>query len=151
MTRPFSMLTPPVYFSLDHAWPHVLRNILSAGREVSPRGMKTRELLHASFTLDNAAYNLLENPMRKLSYPYAVAEWLWILLGRNDVRTIAPYNKNIARYSDDGKTFFGAYGPWVDWQLDYVVDAIKNDKDTRQAVITIWQPRPVVRRLSDRP
>ncbi len=131
-----------IYPSLEHAYVSVLRDVLDYGALVAPRGMPTRELMHASFTVADASRNLVGNRARNVSQAYAVAEFLWILLGRRDVRTIAAYNKAVAKYSDDGETFFGAYGPWVAGQLEYVVDTIRMDRVSRQAVMTIWQQRP---------
>ena len=81
-------------------------------------------------------------PERKLSTKFLGGEAYWILSGDNRVETIAPYNKNIVNYSDDGVTFFGAYGPRILSQLDYVIDKLKSDADTRQAVLTIWRENP---------
>jgi thymidylate synthase len=70
------------------------------------------------------------------------AEAAWILEGRNDVETIAPYSKAISNFSDDGVSFFGAYGPKVVNQIDYCVDALYRDQFSRQAVINIWRENP---------
>jgi hypothetical protein len=48
----------------------------------------------------------------------------------------------MADYSDDGSTLAGAYGPrWAE-QYTYLLDVLKEDTNTRQAVITIWRPNP---------
>ena len=70
------------------------------------------------------------------------AEALWILSGDNKVETIAPYNKNIKQFSDDGIIFQGAYGPRIISQLDYVIESLRKDRESRQAVLTIWNPNP---------
>ncbi len=75
---------------------------------------------------------------RKLNYSFLAAEAYWILYGDDSVAGIAPYNKNIAQFSDDGEIFNGAYGPPVNKQLPYVVHALNADPATRQAVLTIW-------------
>ena len=61
--------------------------------------------------------------------------------GRDDVKSIAQYNQEIAKFSDNGQTFDGAYGPHVQGQWPYVEGALKRDVDSRQAVISIFQPR----------
>jgi thymidylate synthase len=81
-------------------------------------------------------------PERKMSYSFMAAEAYWIISGDNRVATIAPYNARIAQYSDDGETFFGAYGPRIDSQLDYVVGKFIADRETRQAGLTIWRENP---------
>jgi thymidylate synthase len=69
-------------------------------------------------------------------------EAYWILSGSDKVKDIAPFNKHISQFSDDGSAFAGAYGPMVVKQLDYVVDRLTMDDATRQAVLTIWKPNP---------
>lgn len=127
--------------SATGAWLHVLSSIIARGAITNPRGMPTREVLHNS-----VAFNMLRPvvsvPARKLSYKFLAAEAFWILSGDNRVETIAPYNKNIAQFSDDGKTFFGAYGPKVAAQIDFVVKSLLGDRMTRQAVITLWRENP---------
>jgi thymidylate synthase len=79
---------------------------------------------------------------RELGYKFMAAEAAWILSGDNRVRSIRPYSKAISNFSDDGHFFHGAYGPMIRDQLHFVIDALNADKDTRQAVMTIWRPNP---------
>lgn len=130
------------YYSVDEAYASVLDDILRRGTVVSPRGMATRELMHASFTIDNASANIVTSRERRLNYVFSVAEFVWIVLGRRDVASIAYFNKNIAQFSDDGVHFFGAYGPHVAAQLPYVIETLRRDPLSRQAVLTIWRPSP---------
>jgi thymidylate synthase len=50
--------------------------------------------------------------------------------------------KGITRFSDDGITFFGAYGPKIITQTSYIVNTLCNDQDSRQAVLSIWRENP---------
>jgi thymidylate synthase len=85
---------------------------------------------------------VLTVPERKLSYQFMAAEAYWILSGDNRVDGISPWNKRIADFSDDGSTFFGAYGPKISDQLDYVIRKLAEDPDTRQAGLMIWREKP---------
>lgn len=123
------------------AWVIELLGVLESGNDVSPRGQVTKELLQQTSVIDMRR-PVITLPERKLSTKFLGGEAYWILSGDNRVETIAPYNKNIVNYSDDGQTFFGAYGPRIMSQLDYVVDKLKSDSDTRQAVLTIWRENP---------
>jgi len=123
------------------AWKLTLQKILGEGALVSPRGQLTRELQHHTFSCDMTD-PVVRSPERALSYKFLAAEALWILAGDETVAGIAPYNQHIAQFSDDGKTFFGAYGPRVVAQLDYVVKALVDDPGTRQAVLTTWRTNP---------
>ena len=123
------------------AWVIELLGVLESGNDVAPRGQLTKELLQQTSVIDMRR-PVVTLPERKLSTKFLGGEAYWILSGDNRVETIAPYNKNIVNYSDDGQTFFGAYGPRIMSQLDYVVDKLKSDSDTRQAVLTIWRENP---------
>jgi thymidylate synthase len=85
---------------------------------------------------------ILTCPGRKLGYRFQAAEAWWILSGDDRVESIAPYSKTITQFSDDGKVFFGAYGPKVVNQLSYVVAKLDQDPQSRQAVINIWREDP---------
>lgn len=127
---------------MNTVWYQTLTAILrTKGREVSPRGKLTREIPQHTVEVDMRR-PVLTVPGRKLSYRFMAAEAFWILSGSNTVAGIAPWNKHIAEFSDDGETFFGAYGPKVIGQLDYVVRKLIEDKDTRQAGLTIWRENP---------
>lgn len=80
---------------------------------------------------------------------------LWMLAGRNDVGSMAYYNKRMTEFSDDGKTLNGAYGyrwrrnesrrmgiqPKNDTgedQLDILVSHLKSDPTSRRAVLQMW-------------
>lgn len=127
--------------NINRAWIHELDRIIAFGQRVSPRSKETIEVLHSTIKID-MRYPVLTIPARKLGYHFLAGEAAWILSGDNLVSTIAPYSKTIANFSDDGVTFFGAYGPKVVDQLDYVVELLQRDRDTRQAVINIWRENP---------
>lgn len=81
-------------------------------------------------------------------------EALWMLSGANDVRTLDYVLQSFREFSDDGRTFHGAYGyRWRHWpsptttydeeidQLAYAIDMLKRDASTRRVVIGMWDPR----------
>lgn len=109
--------------------------------ETQPRGQRTREILGHLVKVDMTR-PVLTIPERRMGYKFMCAEAAWILDGDDRVETLAPYGPMVARFSDDGKTFWGAYGPRVRDQLVHVCRALTEDCDTRQAVITIWRPNP---------
>lgn len=127
--------------SFNQVWRQALDDVLTRGRRVYPRGLETRELPHYAVEINMRA-PVLTLPERQLSYIFMAAEAYWIISGDNRVETIAPYNARIATFSDDGVTFFGAYGPRIAAQLDYVVSKLLADPDTRQAGLVIWRENP---------
>lgn len=130
-----------IYPNMTTAWFACLERIINHGDAISPRGQPTLEVV--ANTLSVRMVNpVLVCPARKLSYRFMAAEAYWILTGDDSVGGIAPYNKNISQFSDDGVSFYGAYGPRIDMQLDHVVDSLLSDPATRQAVLTIWRQNP---------
>ncbi len=104
--------------------------------------METRELQNVQLRVTDCLNNIMENPVRKLNYRFMVAEWLWISLGLDDVKTLAFYNKEMEKFSDDGVQLAGAYGPRIRRQLQHIEQTLMRDRYSRQAVLTIWTPNP---------
>ena len=122
-------------------WQGLMQNILDNGKTVKPRGLETKEILGCR-TVIPMEYPVDTIKNRKLGYKFMAAEAAWILSGDNRVATIEPYAKAIKQFSDDGTYFFGAYGPPIRDQISHVINALAQDADTRQAVITIWRQNP---------
>jgi thymidylate synthase len=76
---------------------------------------------------------------------------MWVLAGRNDIEWLSAYLPRAADFSDDGITWRAGYGrrirhwdcnpgdPGLD-QHAYIVDTLREDPLSRQAVIGIWDP-----------
>lgn len=127
--------------NINNQWRSAVNHVMSYGLESAPRGMKIKEILGYQ-TRTDMLYPVLTVPGRELGYKFMAAEAAWILSGDNRVSTIAPFSKQISKFSDDGITYHGAYGPKIRDQLHYAADALMKDKDTRQAVINIWRENP---------
>lgn len=119
--------------------------VLLNGRTACPRDMMTTEVVGAHLCLANPRRRLVAVPPARVINPaFAVAEALWILSGSDDP-WIFDFNDNLRRYADDG-VLQGAYGPRIRrWggsidQLDAVVRKLSSDRDSRQAVIQIYDP-----------
>lgn len=122
-------------------WLKLIKDLLETKGFKSPRGMKTKEIVGYQTVIPMAApYVTVAN--RKIGEKFRAAEAAWILSGDNRVATISPYSKIIHTFSDDGVRFFGSYGPKVVDQLSYIIDTLKYDPESRQAVINIWREKP---------
>ena len=135
------MLNKETEFSANDAWICLLSKVFFDGNVVTPRKAKTRELLNTCLTA-HMSYPEINLPGRKINDKFRAAEAAWILSGDNKVDTITKYCKRYGEYSDDGIFMNGAYGPPVVDQLPYIIKALKKDHCTRQAVISIWRPKP---------
>lgn len=127
--------------SFNLAWVQHLRNLVRFGQPAAPRGLDTFELLHHSFGF-RADEVVLTLPERELNYSLMAGEALWTLAGSDAVAPMARLSSRMAQYSDDDKTFFGAYGPPIMAQLDYVEATLLKDPLSRQAVVEIWRRNP---------
>lgn len=133
-------MTAPAF---HEAWLAAVEQTLAIGGKVAPRGMLVAERIAPQIRFDGNR-PLLVHPHRGLNYRFAVAEWLWMTCATPAVEPLARYNSQMRRFSDDGYTLTGAYGPRMaaHGQWEYVVDTLLRDPDSRQAVITIWTPSP---------
>lgn len=119
----------------------LLHRTFSEGVLVDRRGGPTFELLNVGESWP-AASAILVNQARAMRMDFAKAEARWIMDGRNDVGPLVKHIKGIAEYSDNGHVLTGAYGPqWVE-QRRYVLDTLRANPLSRQAVVSIWRPRP---------
>lgn len=126
---------------INEVWSDLLDKILRHGIVECPREIKTVELLHNQTTID-MNQPVLSVKERNMGYRFMCAEAWWILSGQNTVKTIAPYSKAISKFSDNGITFAGAYGPKIVDQLQYIVECFEKDLSSRQAVLNIWRENP---------
>lgn len=122
------------------AWPALVKILLESGMTVKPRNLVCYELLDVTYRIQNAYSCTFINAPRRLSHRFSVAEWLWIWFGHDDVKTISRYNKKIVEFSDNGVDFNGAYGKSLVPQWPRIVDTLKRDPDSRQAVIQVYKP-----------
>ncbi len=136
----------------------LMLKLLKDGIVTEPRGMKTYELMNANLVLTNPRERLLYSRVRKHSYTYASAEFLWYLVGNNSLSFIEYYLPRMKEYSDDGVTVNSAYGYRIfghhedfpnQWQN--VMSKLLNDQDTRQAIITIHYQKDIDKPSKDVP
>ena len=106
-----------------------------------PRDLKVTEKLNDSWIIDMDD-PIITLPERKLSYSFMFGEAAWMLEGRNDVESVSKYVNGVKRFSDDGETFYGAYGPKILTQWSYIIKTLNTDQDSRQAVLNIWRENP---------
>lgn len=132
--------------------------ILNAAGQV--RNSRNSSALGPVRVVDGPVTTLYDRPTeRVLFWPERDAnpffhffESLWMLGGKNDVDSVARYAKRFASYSDDGKTFHGAYG--YRWrvgmpadgsasldQLKIIAERLKHNREDRRCVLQMWDAR----------
>lgn len=128
--------------SLETQYIDIIKELLMYGIKRNVRNFETIEFSPFVFSTDNPLRNILTNENRKINRAFSIAEFLWIMSGRNDLEMINFYNKNISNFSNNGQILDGAYGPKIHQQLKYVEQCFFNDQNTRQAIVTIWERNP---------
>jgi thymidylate synthase len=121
------------------------QSVLLNGRTSRPRDLVTTEVVGAHLCLTNPRQRFVDvPPIRMINPAFAVAEALWILSG-SDAPWIFDYNDRLRVYADEG-VLRGAYGPrlrrWdgrID-QLDAVRRQLREDRESRRAVIQLYDP-----------
>src|SRR3990167_3740904 len=114
-------------------------------------GRKTHELLNVVTEITEPRNRMQIVPGRRLNPWLALSESLWLLAGRNDVASLAPYNKRIKEFSDDGESLYGAYGYRIAPQIPTLIARLQNDPNDRRAVLQIWDKRDLSKLTKDPP
>lgn len=134
-----------IFDNVNQALPPLMHALLEVGEEFGSRAGMTKELTHVGITLRQPWDREIVIPERKANIAAQIVETMWVLSGRNDVAGLSHYLPRAADFSDDGEVWRAGYGPrlrdyhGVD-QLAYLVDTMKANPGSRQAVATIWDP-----------
>ena len=136
-----------------------LDKIEKCGKKISPRGLKTKELYGVTTEIKYPRQRF-QSVLGRDSNPFFLcAEAMWILAGKQDAELLLWFNSQMGKFLDVGfSNFYASYGARMRWygmnqvgeslrknnafndQLRAVVTKLKNDKDTRQAVMTFFDP-----------
>ena len=122
------------------------------------RDGEVKEMLDVKTHITNPYRRCVGGYGRNINVFFLLAEAMWIAMGCRDVEFLSLFNKNMEKYSDDGKVFHAPYG----WRMrhwgirsedvfttdsnkgyDQIIAAIKlleKNPNTRQVVINIWNP-----------
>jgi thymidylate synthase len=120
----------------------IIREIDSSRLDANPRGLKVKESLLTTLPIDpTLPFPNFRN--RKFNFGYFAGELAWYLKKDNDVDYISKFSgfwKNITNpgtneiNSNYGTLLFGE-------QLNWVVESLKSDKNSRQAIAFLNQPK----------
>ena len=134
--------------SADSAW----QKATSAFRESigvhtqNSRGGVTKEILHVGLSVEYPRQRWVVSREPALNIAFALAEVIWIMTGRRDLRFLEYWNTQLPDYVGSGADIHGAYGYrlrhhfGID-QLDRAYQALNNNSDSRQVVLQIWDSR----------
>ena len=128
-----------VFWSADKAYEYFYKTIKEHGCDFAD----TKALFNVGFTILEPKARIITSTKRDWKHKYAEAEWQWYLSGNRNISKLGKIYgktpeiwKRMANANGDVNSNYG----WQ-WkrnnQIDYVIDLLKRQPDTRQAVITI--------------
>ncbi|CAI2552817.1 Thymidylate synthase [Apilactobacillus kunkeei] len=124
---------------------NVLDKIDKNGEIVCTRGFEQKEILANLEIISHPSERIILLHNRGNNIFALIAETIWVLAGHNDMEYLQRYLPRAVDFSDDGKIWRAAYGPRLrNWhgvdQFKSVISRIKEDKNTKRAVMSIFDP-----------
>lgn len=113
-------------------------------RQTSRAGT-TRELLHCCLQVAQPQERWTISREPGINPAFALAEVVWILMGRKDSAFLNFWNPALRRFASKGPAYYGAYGERLRFrfgidQLRAAYEALAARPDSRQVVLQIWDP-----------
>lgn len=121
----------------------IINHINSEGLESQPRDLKVREVSLADFDID-PKYPIADFPARKFNWKYLAGELAWYLHRDADVDYIGKYSNMWSTLTNPGTNEVNSnYGALVinDEQFSWVIESLKKDVNSRQAIMFFNQPK----------
>jgi len=121
----------------------IINHINSKGIESQPRDLKVREVSLADFDID-PKYPIADFPSRKFNWKYLAGELAWYLHRDSDVDYISKYSGMWSTLTNPGTNEVNSnYGALVinDEQFSWVIESLKKDPNSRQAIMFFNQPK----------
>ena len=112
-------------------------------RSQESRAGQTQELLHVAISISNPKQKWVVSREPVLNIAFALAEVIWIISGRRDLRFLEYWNRGLSKFVGSGPNTHGAYGYrlrehlGID-QLQQAYDILSSNPDSRQVVLQIW-------------
>jgi len=132
-----------IFNNADAAFDHYKNQILLYGIDFD----NTKALFNVGFTIENPMDNHISCEQRNWKHDYAEAEWQWYLSGDNNINKLGEIYGKVPeiwkRMADMKGNVNSNYG-WQ-WQrnkqLARVIDMLRNNNNTRQAAISIYDAK----------
>lgn len=126
--------------TVDDLLKKIFKEIIDNGTDAEPTKGKTKELSGVLLKLTNPLGRISRTEGKGKIFS-CLGELLWYLSGSNQLDQIRYYIQDYHKYSDDGETIFGAYGPKLfgaDGQIPAVIESLHERHSTRKAVVQLF-------------
>jgi thymidylate synthase len=146
-------------WNINQVFVDSLKYLTEHGDTLTIRGSEVKEVTNFTYELKNIHNNILTIPYRFNNFPAVCYETMWVISGMNNLSHLKYFLPNCVDYSDNGKTWAGAYGPRLRYgcssrfryedvskpinhinykdQLYHVMRTLRDDPYSRQAMIII--------------
>ena len=142
-----------VFRNANEAYEYLFDRIIQDGVDFAD----TKALFNVGFYITNPLDNKIINKERKWKEEYAIAEWQWYLSGNNNIEELGRlYGKvpEIWKHMADNNGNVNSNYGWQ-WkrnaQLDMIIEMLKQNKETRQAAISIYDGKEITSYAHDTP
>lgn len=133
--------------NVNYAFPLAINAIRQAGVVQPSRAGNTLEFEQpVGTTYYNPTERVLFDLNRLCNPFFHFLEGLWIINGSRDVEFLDYFNTQMKQYSDDGETFYGAYGYRLRTthgfdQIEKAIHLLRANHNDRRVVLTMWDAK----------
>lgn len=141
--------------TLDDLLRRVFEKLLKSNNHVNPTKGANTELTGVLLKITNPRARLSRTEMKGTLFS-CLGELLWYLAKSDDLEFIRYYLKDYGKFSDDGETLYGAYGPRIfcmrgNNQIENIIDLLRKKPQSRQAVIQLFNAEDITQSSKDVP
>jgi len=143
--------------TLDDLLHAVLARLLKSKNWINPTKRWATELTGVLLEIDEPRARLSRTELKGTLFS-CWGELLWYLAGSNDLKFIQYYLKGYDKFSDDGETVHGGYGPRLFGtrghyhdQVANIIRILRTKRHSRQAVIQLFDAADVAKKHEDVP
>jgi thymidylate synthase len=134
--------------TLAELYPKLIREIVNNGSPIKARGLPARELEGVAIRLTETRKKFVFSPERDMNPVFPIVELMWYLSGSDSPEMVVAYASQMAKFvNPQTGRFDGAYGQRLREnffgtdQITAVLHILQQDKDSRRAVMTTFDPR----------
>ncbi|MBK7538334.1 MAG: thymidylate synthase [Myxococcales bacterium] len=142
--------------SLDDLLGAVFKKVLKKGERLSPSRGATREMIGVMLQLNKPRARLSRTDKKSTVFS-CLGELLWYLANTDSLAFMTYYIDEYGKYSDDGVTVHGAYGPRLFGrdtginQIENIISLLKKKPHSRRAAVQIFEARDNTTEYKDIP